>query len=55
MATLVSAEEIKEVESEISQTDVPQWYYFVPCAGVRVYSYDQALSPLEETDPYEAI
>ena len=54
MVTLVSAEEVQEleVESEIGQTEVAQWHYFVPCAGVRVYSYEQALFPVEETDPW---
>ena len=54
MVTLVSAEEVMEVEveSEIGQTEVAQWHYFVPCAGVRYCSYEQALSPVEETDPW---
>jgi len=56
MVTVVLAEEVKEagVESEIGQNEVAQsqWHYFVPCAGVRVYSYEQALSPVEDTDPW---
>jgi len=54
MVTLVSAEEVMEVEveSEIGHTEVARWHYFVPCAGVRYYSYEQALSPVEETDPW---
>jgi len=54
MTTLASPEEVMEVEVEleIGQTEVAQWHYFVPCAGVRYYSYEQALSPVEETEPW---
>ena len=54
MVTLVLAEEVQdvEVEPEKSQNQVAHWHYFVPCAGVRYYSYEQAISPVEETDPW---
>lgn len=54
MVTLVLAEEVQyvEVEPETGQNEVAQWHYFVPCAGVRCYSYEQALPPVEETDPW---
>ena len=54
MVTLVLAEEVQDVEgdSETGQNEVAQWQYYVPCAGVRYYSYEQASSPVEETDPW---
>jgi len=56
MVTLVLAEEDQEVavefDSGISQIEVAQWHYHVPCAGVRYYTYDQQASPVEEIDPW---
>ncbi|PKB72556.1 MAG: hypothetical protein BZY75_06265 [SAR202 cluster bacterium Io17-Chloro-G7] len=56
MLTLVMVEEVpeegNEAESEFGQTEVALWHYFVPCAGVRYYCYDQALSPVKDRDPW---
>ena len=52
MLTLVLAEEVQEVEieSEISQIEIRQWHYSVPCAGVRYYIYQQEPPPAEQPD-----
>jgi hypothetical protein len=54
MVTLVSAEEVHEVEvePEISPVETMQWHYHVPCAGVRYYSFEPARPPVEESDPW---
>ncbi len=55
MATLVLTEGITDVEvvSESGQVEVALWHYYVPCVGVRYYSYDRVLATEEETDIWE--
>ena len=40
---------IEEAEKPAKKTvnEVSPWYYFVPCAGVRYYSYQESPSPVE--------
>ncbi len=54
MVTMVLAEEVQapEIESEIGQIKVNQWYYRVAGAGVRYYSYDECALPAEEAKPW---
>lgn len=39
-------EEAEQV-SEARGMEVAPWFYFVPCAGVRYYSYHESPSPVE--------
>ena len=40
---------VEESEKPAKKTviEVSPWYYFVPCAGVRYYSYREKPSPVE--------
>ena len=35
------------VEHSEAEPELVHWYHFVPCAGVRYYTYDTAPSPVE--------
>ena len=35
------------VEQSEAAPELVHWYHFVPCAGVRYYTYHTALSPVE--------
>ncbi len=37
----------KEKVSEERSMEVAPWFYFVPCAGVRYYSYKEWPSPVK--------
>ena len=54
MVTLVTADEVREVEveSEIGEVETNHWHYYVPCAGVRFYTFEPILSRLAELDPW---
>ena len=54
MLTLVSAEVVQELEvaPKIDQVETLLWHYYVPCAGVRYYSFEPILSTVEESDPW---
>ena len=35
------------VEHAVAEPELVHWYHFVPCAGVRFYTYQTAPSPVE--------
>ena len=43
------ADIVKEAESTAKKTaaEIGPWFYFVPCAGVRYYSYRESPLPVE--------
>lgn len=53
----VPAHLVKELEELVEHSeadpDLVHWYHFVPCAGVRYYSYHTAPSPVESIRPRE--
>jgi hypothetical protein len=36
-----------ESSSKWTENEVAPWFYFVPCAGVRYYSYRERPSPIQ--------
>ena len=39
------------VEHSDAQPELVHWYHFVPCAGVRYYTYHASPSPVESIRP----
>ena len=46
---------LKELEEIVEQSEAEpelvHWYHFVPCAGVRYYTYHTSPSPVESIRP----
>ena len=51
--TLIPKHLLKELEEIVehaeNEPELIHWYHFVPCAGVRYYSYHASPSPVEPT------
>lgn len=46
---LKESEEI--AEHAVAEPELVHWYHFVPCAGVRYYTYHMSPSPVESMLP----
>lgn len=54
MVSQVLVEEVMAVDdvSEAGRDEIGHWYYHVPCAGVKYYSFEQKPSSDEQVDPW---
>lgn len=39
---------------ERHQTEAASWSYYVPCAGVKYYAYQEWANPINDASPREA-
>lgn len=55
MVSVQLPEPASPVEEELSrnQSEVEYWSYYVPCAGVKYYAYEDRAAQIESLDPRE--
>jgi hypothetical protein len=56
MVSVQLLEPVAPVEEELlrHQTEVAYWSYYVPCAGVKCYAYEDRAAPIKPAGPREA-